>query len=81
MTEYIQRNIDKELLAWKEDVKSSTQGGMKSLWLFMREKKLTEAFRCSLENFGEFDYIDKEGNDAIRHVTILPLYALSLLRK
>lgn len=56
------------------------EGGMKSLWLFMREKKLTEAFRCSLENFGSFDYIDKQDDDAIRHVTILPLYALSLLR-
>ena len=56
------------------------EGGMKSIWLFMREKKLTEAFRCSLENFGAFDYIDKQDDDAIRHVTILPLYALSLLR-
>lgn len=62
------------------EIKSGTQGGMKSLWLFMREKKLTEAFRCSLENFGAFDYIDKQDDDAIRHVTILPLYALSLLR-
>ena len=62
------------------EIKSGTQGGMKSLWLFMREKKLTEAFRCSLENFGSFDYIDKQDDDAIRHVTILPLYALSLLR-
>ena len=56
------------------------EGGMKSIWLFMREKKLTEAFRCSLENFGSFDYIDKQDDNAIRHVTILPLYALSLLR-
>lgn len=62
------------------EIKSGTQGGMKSLWLFMREKKLQEAYRCSLENFGEFDYIDKEDNDAVRHVTILPLFALSLLR-
>ena len=62
------------------EIKSGTQGGMKSLWLFMREKKLTEAFRCSLENFGSFDYIDKQDDDAIRHVTILPLYALSLLK-
>ena len=61
------------------EIKSGTQGGMKSLWLFMREKKLTNAFRCSLENFGAFDYIDKEDHDAVRHVTILPLYALSLL--
>ena len=63
------------------EIKSGTQGGMKSLWLFMREKHLTEAFRCSLENFGEFEYIDKEDSNAIRHVTILPLYALSQLRK
>lgn len=28
-------------------------GGMKSLWLMMREKGLTSAYRCSLENFGE----------------------------
>ena len=61
------------------EIKSGTQGGMKSLWLFMREKQLTNAFRCSLENFGAFDYIDKEDHDAVRHVTILPLYALSLL--
>lgn len=54
---------------------------MKSLWLFTREKHLTEAYRCSLENFGEFEYIDKEDKNAIRHVTILPLYALSQMRK
>ena len=48
--------------------------------LEIEKSKLTEAFRCSLENFGSFDYIDKQDDDAIRHVTILPLYALSLLR-
>ncbi len=64
------------------EIKSGTQGGMKSLWVFMREKHLTQAIRCSLENFGEFDYIDKEDpNDknAVRHVTILPIYALATL--
>lgn len=61
------------------EIKSGTQGGMKSLWLFMREKHLTEAFRCSLENFGEFEYVDKEDNNAIRHIHVLPLYALSQL--
>lgn len=61
------------------EIKSSTQGGMKSLWLFMREKHLTEAFRCSLENFGEFEYVDKDDNNATRHVNVLPLYALSQL--
>ena len=58
------------------EIKSGTQGGMKSLWLFMREKHLTEAIRCSLENFGEFTYIDQADQQAIRHVKICPLYAL-----
>ena len=52
---------------------------MKSLWLFMREKHLTDAIRCSLENFGEFEYVDNQDNDAVRHVRILPLYAISQL--
>ncbi|MBQ9256439.1 MAG: ATP-binding protein [Acidaminococcaceae bacterium] len=59
------------------EVKAGTQGGMKSLWLFMREKHLTDAVRCSLENFGTFDYTDKEDSNAIRHVQICPLYAIS----
>ena len=63
------------------EIKSGIQGGMKSLWIFMREKRLEQAFRCSLENFGEFDYTDKDDNNTVRHVTILPLYALSLFRK
>lgn len=58
------------------EVKAGTQGGMKSLWMFMREKHLTEAIRCSLENFGSFEYIDKEDNNAVRHVRIFPLYAI-----
>ncbi len=64
------------------EIKSGTQGGMKSLWMFMREKHLSQAIRCSLENFGEFDYIDREDpNDrnAVRHVSILPIYALAML--
>jgi hypothetical protein len=61
------------------EIKAGVQGGMKSLWYFMREKKLTEAFRCSLENFGELNYTDDEDN-SVRHVTICPLYALSRLR-
>lgn len=59
------------------EVKAEIQGGMKSLWLFMREKKLTNAIRCSLENFGAFDFEDKEAGGAIRHVQICPLYAIS----
>lgn len=63
------------------EVKAGSQGGMKSLWSFMREKHLTEAVRCSLENFGEFIYTDKENNDAVRHVNICPLYAISQIDK
>ena len=59
------------------EVKAETQGGMKSLWMFMREKKLMNAIRCSMENFGAFDYKDAEDNGAIRHVQICPLYAIS----
>ena len=61
------------------EVKAGTQGGMKSLWMFMREKHLTDAVRCSLENFGSFEYIDQEDHDAVRQVRICPLYALSQL--
>lgn len=61
------------------EVKSGTQGGMKSLWIFMREKHLTDAVRCSLENFGEFDYVDAEDHGAVRHVEIYPLYAVGNL--
>ena len=56
------------------EVKAGVQGGMKSLWEYMRERKLTQAIRCSLENFGEFNYIDNGG--AVRHVRIFPLYAI-----
>lgn len=50
---------------------------MKSLWSFMREKHITEAVRCSLENFGDFSYTDKEDADAVRYVNVFPLYAVS----
>ena len=35
-----------------------------------RSSKIREAFRCSLENFGEFEYEDPEDNNAIRHVCL-----------
>jgi len=59
------------------EIKAETQGGMKSLWTFMREKKLEHALRCSLENFGQFEYEDKLDNGATRHVDVIPLYAIS----
>ncbi|MDE6402316.1 MAG: ATP-binding protein [Muribaculaceae bacterium] len=61
------------------EVKAGMRGGMKSLWIFMREKGLTSAVRCSLENFGRLEYVDKEASDAVRKVDIYPLYALSNL--
>ena len=61
------------------EVKAGTQGGMKSLWRFMHDKKVEEGVRCSLENFGEFDYVDNEDNGSIRHIRICPLYAISSL--
>lgn len=63
------------------EVKAGVQGGMKSLWDFMREKKLSQAVRCSLENFGQFDYVDPKADNAVRHVTIVPLYAISQMKR
>ena len=59
------------------EVKAGVQGGMKSLWDFMRDKKLSQAIRCSLENFGKFDYIDPKDDNAVRHVEVVPLYVIS----
>lgn len=61
------------------EVKANTQGGMQSLWIFMRMRKLHEAIRTSLENFGQFDYYDPKDEFEQRHVDIVPLYALSNL--
>lgn len=62
------------------EVKAGQKGGMKSLWIFMREKKLYKAIRCSLENFGEFKYVDEEQDNSIRNVVICPLYAISMFK-
>ena len=61
------------------EVKASTQGAMQSLYFFMREKHLRNAVRTSLENFGTFEYTDQKDNNAVRHIEICPLYALSWL--
>lgn len=63
------------------EVKADTQGGMKSLWAFMRERKLHYAIRCSMEHFGRFDYVDKYDNNDVRHVRICPIYAISQLEQ
>lgn len=61
------------------EVKASTKGSMQSLWLFMRKKALHHAIRTSLENFGTLEYIDKEAQNALRHIDVVPLYAMSNL--
>jgi len=50
------------------EVKSGTQGGMKSLKIFMKEKNIKRGVRTSLENFSQKDTFD-----------IYPLYAISNL--
>lgn len=67
------------------EVKADTQGGMKSLWTFMRERKLEFAIRCTLENFGQFSHRetcdDGSGIESIleQQVSICPLWAISQL--
>ena len=61
------------------EVKANTQGSMQSLWIFMRKRKLHEAIRTSLENFGQFNHYDPKDQFEQRHVDIVPLYALSNL--
>lgn len=61
------------------EVKANTQGSMQSLWIFMRKRKLHEGLRTSLENFGNFDYYDPEDQFEQRHISVVPLYALSNL--
>lgn len=63
------------------EVKSGTQGGMKSLWMLMREKRMDSAIRMSFENYGSFDYCDHDDKEAIRHVDIVPLYAIKYVCK
>ena len=66
------------------EVKSGTNGKMKSLREFMRKKHVANAVRSSLENFSLFDYFDDKETDVHskdKHVDIFPLYAFSTLLK
>ena len=63
------------------EVKADKQGGMKSLWSFMRDKKHHFAIRCSIENFGKFDYVDNEANAEVRYVRICPMYAIAQMEE
>lgn len=62
------------------EIKSGTTGKMKSLRLFMRNKHLLYAKRCSLENFGVLEFTDTDDThnaDVLKHIYIHPLYCLS----
>lgn len=61
------------------EVKSGTNGKMKSLRVFMRKKHITNAIRTSLENFGRINYTDSGDHNTVRQISICPLYALSKL--
>ena len=73
--------IARDLNVMPIECKASTSGKMKSLYEFMRQKHLTNAIRTSLENISELEHIDKQDNNAVRHVQILSLFAISNLFK
>ena len=61
------------------ECKAGTSGKMKSLHVFMRQKHLTYAIRCSLENFSLLENYDKTDGNTLRRIAINPLYAISNL--
>lgn len=58
------------------ECKAGTSGKMKSLRLMMKNKKLTSAIRCSLENFSKIEFTD-ENDSTTKQIQITPLYAIS----
>ena len=71
--------IARDLKVLPIECKAGVSGKMKSLYEFMRKKNLTEAIRCTLENFAKIEHIDKKDNGATRQIQIIPLFALSNL--
>ena len=64
------------------ECKAGVSGKMKSLYLFMRQKHLIDAIRCSLENFATLENRDKQdSSDVVRRVEVVPLFAVSNLFK
>lgn len=61
------------------ECKAGVSGKMKSLHLFMRRKHLTNAIRCSLENFALLESHDSQSADVVRRIRVIPLYAISNL--
>ena len=60
------------------EVKAGTSGKMKSLRLFMEKKKLSQAVRTSLENFGLLSF-DAENSHS--EISIIPIYAIGRLTR
>ena len=71
--------IARDMTVLPIECKSGTSGKMKSLHVFMRQKHLTNAIRCSLENFSLLEKIDIQDNNTLRSIVINPLYAVSNL--
>ena len=69
--------ITRNLKVLPIECKAGVSGKMKSLYEFMRQKHLTDAIRCSLENFAQLEHCDNKDNGAMRHIQILPLFAIS----
>ena len=69
--------ITRDLKVLPIECKAGVSGKMKSLYEFMRQKHLTDAIRCSLENFAQLEHCDNKDNGAMRHVQVLPLFAIS----
>ena len=71
--------VARDLKVLPIECKAGVSGKMKSLHLFMRQKHLTDAIRCSLENFALLESRDKQQADAVRRIRVIPLYAISNL--
>ena len=71
--------VARDLKVLPIECKAGVSGKMKSLHLFMRQKHLTDAIRCSLENFALLESRDKQQADALRRIRVIPLYAISNL--
>jgi predicted AAA+ superfamily ATPase len=72
--ESVSGNAEIDYVFQKEDkiipieVKSGLRGSMQSLHLFMKDKKIEEGIRFSLENFGKY-----------KNIRTIPIYAVSVL--
>lgn len=73
--------LSRNLRVLPMEIKSGVSGKMKSLHLFMKNKHLDDAVRCSLENFGELAVPGGEEDQTRRTIRIIPLYAISNLFK